>query len=161
MWVRTQNEVIIDTSGTSVFVNSDLELDYTETCKVLMTLPNSDDTVELYDGTAGECKMVMLDLWEAICRHKDHFDVMREIPKHEPEPEPEPVPEPPKPEISIKQMGLREYTKNRLLGSGIKTLTDLEQRTESELRALNGFGEKCLRDVKIRMAEMGTSLKSG
>jgi DNA-directed RNA polymerase subunit alpha len=44
---------------------------------------------------------------------------------------------------------------------GLKTVSDLIERSEAELMTIKNFGQTSLNEVKQKLAELGLSLKAG
>lgn len=57
------------------------------------------------------------------------------------------------------EMKLSRRTKNALLSAGLGTPEELVQKSESEIRDLDGVGEKAVAEIKKGLARMGLSLK--
>ena len=50
--------------------------------------------------------------------------------------------------IPIQNLELSTHTVNSLLSAGITTATDIVLRSESELKAIHGIGEKAMLEIK-------------
>jgi DNA-directed RNA polymerase subunit alpha len=56
--------------------------------------------------------------------------------------------------LPIEELGLSARTANALINNEIKTVRDLIQLSESELKELKGFGSKALDEVKEKLTEL-------
>ncbi len=63
------------------------------------------------------------------------------------------------PDLRIDELGFEKRTFNCLKRSGLLTLRQLVQTSESELSALKGLGKKALIEIREKMAEHGIELK--
>ena len=67
--------------------------------------------------------------------------------------------EPPLWQAGIEELGLSVRSENCLHYAGIETIGQLAAQTQSELRQIRNFGQKCLAEVMAKMAEKGLSLR--
>ena len=56
-------------------------------------------------------------------------------------------------QAGIEELGLSVRSENSLHRAGIETIGQLAAKTESELRLIRNFGQKCLAEVRTKMAE--------
>ena len=59
----------------------------------------------------------------------------------------------------IEELGLSVRSENCLHRAGIETVGQLTAKTQSELRQIRNFGQKCLAEVMAKMAEKNLSLR--
>ena len=57
--------------------------------------------------------------------------------------------------VLIEEINFTPRTSNALINNDIKTVGDLRQLTDTELRELKGFGSKAYDEVKEKLAELG------
>ena len=62
-------------------------------------------------------------------------------------------------QAGIEELGLSVRSENSLHRAGIETIGQLTVKTENELRQIRNFGQKCLTEVKTKMAEKGLFLR--
>lgn len=62
-------------------------------------------------------------------------------------------------QAGIEELGLSVRSENSLHRAGIETIGQLMTKTESELRLIRNFGQKCLVEVKTKMAEKNISIR--
>ena len=62
--------------------------------------------------------------------------------------------------LSISGAGFSIRTEKRLLRNGILSISDLSNRSESELRKIKGFGQKCVDEVNQCLASLSNVLPS-
>ena len=62
-------------------------------------------------------------------------------------------------QAGIEELGLSVRSENSLHRAGIETIGQLMTKTESELRLIRNFGQKCLAEVKTKMAEKNISIR--
>ena len=62
-------------------------------------------------------------------------------------------------QAGIEELGLSVRSENSLHRAGIETIGQLVAKTENELRLIRNFGQKCLAEVKTKMAEKNLSIK--
>lgn len=58
-------------------------------------------------------------------------------------------------QIGVDEVNLSPRTTNALLNNGIKTIKDLMELTQSDLKELKGFGAKAQEEVTEKLAELG------
>ena len=59
----------------------------------------------------------------------------------------------------IEELGLSVRSENCLHRAGIETIGQLAAKTENELRLIRNFGQKCLAEVRTKMAEKNLSIR--
>ena len=62
-------------------------------------------------------------------------------------------------EEAFSGMKLSQRTKNALISAGLKAPDDLAQKSEEELLALEGVGEKAISEIKKSLTKLGLSLR--
>ena len=62
-------------------------------------------------------------------------------------------------QAGIEELGLSVRSENSLHRAGIETIGQLTAKTESELRMIRNFGQKCLAEVKAKLAEKNLFLR--
>ena len=62
-------------------------------------------------------------------------------------------------QAGIEELGLSVRSENCLHRAGIETVGQLTAKTQSELRQIRNFGQKCLAEVMAKMAEKNLSLR--
>ena len=62
-------------------------------------------------------------------------------------------------QAGIEELGLSVRSENSLHRAGIETIGQLAAKTESELKLIRNFGQKCLAEVKTKMAEKNLSIR--
>jgi DNA-directed RNA polymerase alpha subunit len=60
----------------------------------------------------------------------------------------------------VEDMGLSTRTENALVSASIKTVAGLIRKSEEDLLALDGLGEKGITEIKKALEGMGLSLKA-
>ncbi len=61
--------------------------------------------------------------------------------------------------IKIEELQFSTRTENALIAGGIKTLSNLLKKTETDLKALGGLGDKAIEEIKELLDGKGLSLK--
>lgn len=61
--------------------------------------------------------------------------------------------------VKIEELQFSTRTENALLAGGVKTLSGLLKKTESDLKALGGLGDKAVEEIKELLEGKGLSLK--
>ena len=62
-------------------------------------------------------------------------------------------------QAGIEELGLSVRSENSLHRAGIETIGQLMTKTENELRLIRNFGQKCLAEVRTKMAEKNLSIR--
>ena len=62
---------------------------------------------------------------------------------------------------TIEELDLSVRSYNCLKRAGINTVFDLTEKTEAEMMKVRNLGRKSLEEVKVKLAELGLSLKNG
>ena len=57
--------------------------------------------------------------------------------------------------VMIEEINFTPRTSNALINNDIKTIKELRQLTDAELRELKGFGSKAYDEVTEKLAELG------
>ena len=73
--------------------------------------------------------------------------------------EEEPQQESPLLQAGIEELEISVRSENSLHRAGIETIGQLMTKTENELRLIRNFGQKCLAEVKTKMAEKNLSIR--
>jgi len=68
---------------------------------------------------------------------------------------------PPELEMSIEELNLSERPRNCLKRAQIDTVGELVEKSEDDLLSITNFGQKSLDEVKVKLDELGLSLKGG
>ncbi|MFN8106142.1 MAG: DNA-directed RNA polymerase subunit alpha [Acidimicrobiia bacterium] len=68
---------------------------------------------------------------------------------------------PPELEMSIEELNLSERPRNCLKRAQIDTVGELVEKSEDDLLAITNFGQKSLDEVKVKLDELGLTLKGG
>ncbi len=65
-----------------------------------------------------------------------------------------------KPKVKIEELQFSTRTENALLTNGIKTLSGLIKKSETELKEMEGLGDKAVEEIKELLEGKGLSLKA-
>lgn len=68
---------------------------------------------------------------------------------------------PPELEMSIEELNLSERPRNCLKRAQIDTVGELVEKSEDDLLSITNFGQKSLDEVKVKLDELGLTLKGG
>jgi DNA-directed RNA polymerase subunit alpha len=62
--------------------------------------------------------------------------------------------------IKVEDLGLSTRTENALISASIRTAGGLSRKSEDDLLATDGLGEKGITEIKKALADLGLSLKA-